>query len=214
MEGLYHQTNRLLQELTEEDLFKLDQAYSFEEFGKIEEQFKEKLNNIHSNCEQLDILVNKEPVHKRNTGKYKVNQLKYDLQHVVSSFKTVQQRRYSRLKEEKEREALLARKFTTNDNEETTIFMDHELRHHSKLQEANRNIDELLGAGGSILSNLREQGSILKGAQKKVLDLANTLGLSNTVLRLIERRAIQDKYILYGGMVVVLICLYFILKYL
>lgn len=72
----------------------------------------------------------------------------------------------------------------------------------------------MIGAGSSILSNLRDQGSVLKGAQKKVLDLANTLGLSNTVLRLIERRAVQDKYILYGGMIVVLICLYLIVTYL
>ncbi|KAI2583632.1 golgi SNAP receptor complex member 2, partial [Homo sapiens] len=30
--------------------------------------------------------------------------------------------------------------------------------------------------------------------QKKILDIANMLGLSNTVMRLIEKRAFQDKY--------------------
>lgn len=45
----------------------------------------------------------------------------------------LQERRYARLKEEEERKTLLARKFTTNDHQ-TNIFIDHELKHHSKLQ--------------------------------------------------------------------------------
>lgn len=75
-------------------------------------------------------------------------------------------------------------------------------------------MDEILGAGTSILQGLRDQGSNLKTAHKRVLDLANTLGLSNTVMRMIERRSTQDKYILFAGMVIVLLCLYFALKYL
>lgn len=72
----------------------------------------------------------------------------------------------------------------------------------------------MLGAGINILEGIRDQGITLKGARKKVLDLANTLGLSNTVMRMIERRSTQDKYILFAGMVIVLLCLYLALKYL
>lgn len=75
-------------------------------------------------------------------------------------------------------------------------------------------MDEMIGAGVSILQGIREQGSMLKGARKRVQDLANTLGLSNTVMRMIERRSTQDKYILFAGMVIVLLCLYFALRYL
>jgi len=54
----------------------------------------------------------------------------------------------------------------------------------------------------------------LKGAQKKILDIANTLGLSNTVMRLIEKRTFQDKFVLFGGMILtciimILIWIYF-----
>ena len=70
-----------------------------------------------------------------------------------------------------------------------------------------------MGFGGSVLQGLKEQGSTLKGAHKRVMDLANTLGLSNTVIRAIERRSTQDKYILIAGMILVLVCLYFILRY-
>ena len=73
-------------------------------------------------------------------------------------------------------------------NDDTTIQVDHALSHHSKLHDANRNVDDLLSSGTHILSNLREQRVSLKGVQRRMLDIANTLGLSNTVLRLIERR--------------------------
>ncbi|KAL1790896.1 Golgi SNAP receptor complex member 2 isoform X3, partial [Sigmodon hispidus] len=51
-----------------------------------------------------------------------------------------------------------------------------------------------IGGGHSILQGLRAQRLTLKGTQKKILDIANMLGLSNTVMRLIEKRAFQDKY--------------------
>ncbi|KAK8718770.1 hypothetical protein OTU49_014485 [Cherax quadricarinatus] len=214
MEPLYHQTNRLLQEITSNDLAKVEQSRTPEEYSEAESVVMQKLDTIHSNCTRLSILINKEPPSRRVNAKYRVDQLKYDLQHVQNSFGMLQHRRQVRAREMQERDALLSRKFTTNDQQETSIFLDHELQHHDKLQDANRNVDELLGAGTNIMQSLRDQGSTLKGAHKRVLDLANTLGLSNTVMRMIERRSTQDKYILFAGMVIVLLCLYFALKYL
>jgi Golgi SNAP receptor complex protein 2 len=43
--------------------------------------------------------------------------------------------------------------------------------------------------------------------------MANTLGLTGTVMRLIERRTAQDKIILFAGMVVTCIIMYLIWKY-
>lgn len=55
---------------------------------------------------------------------------------------------------------------------------------------------------------------LLQGAQKKILDVANMLGMSNTVMRLIEKRAFQDKFIMIGGMVVTCIIMVLAFKYL
>ncbi|XP_064113237.1 Golgi SNAP receptor complex member 2-like [Macrobrachium nipponense] len=214
MEALYHQTNRLLQEVTTNDLTRIERTPGQEEYNAIEVAVTEKLNQIRGNCSRLDILINKEPPTRRANAKYRVDQLKYDFQHVENSFRMLQHRRQVRLHEAEERDALLSRKFTTNDQQETSIFLDHELQHHDKLTNANRDVDDLLGVGTSVLQGIRDQGKTLKGAHKRVLDLANTLGLSNTVMRMIERRSTQDKYILFGGMVLVLLCLYFALRYL
>ncbi|XP_050724001.1 Golgi SNAP receptor complex member 2-like [Eriocheir sinensis] len=214
MEVLYHQTNRLLQEVTSQDLIRIQRAPASEDCNEAENLVVQKLDAIHANCNRLDILINKEPAARRATAKYRVDQLKYDLKHVQNSFGMLQHQKQMRVREVEEREALLSRKFTTNDQQETSIFLDHELQHHDKLGEANRNMDEMLGAGRSILEGIQDQGMTLKGARKKVLDLANTLGLSNTVMRMIERRSTQDKYILFAGMVIVLLCLYLALRYL
>ena len=73
---------------------------------------------------------------------------------------------------------------------------------------------EITFSGANILSNLRDQRGTLKGAQRKMLDLLTTLGLSNTVLRLIDRRTHQDKFILFGGMLLTCIIMFLVWKYL
>lgn len=53
-----------------------------------------------------------------------------------------------------------------------------------------------------------------QGTHKKMLDVANMLGLSNTVMRLIEKRATQDKLIMIGGMLLTCVCLFLVIRYL
>lgn len=114
--------------------------------------------------------------------------------------------------QERDREELMSRTFEAND-QDTSIQIDHAVQHHDRLAFSNREVDNMISSGHGVLENLRSQRLTLKGAQRKILDLANTLGLSNTVMRLIERRTVQDKFILYGGMVVTLIIMFLIWKY-
>jgi hypothetical protein len=81
------------------------------------------------------------------------------------------------------------------------------------LQNANRGVDDMLQSGVGILENLRDQRMTLKGAHRRLYDIANTLGLSNTTMRLIERRAYQDKFILVFGMLFTLTVIGLIVVY-
>ena len=45
---------------------------------------------FYSNCERLDVLVLKEPPARRHNSKIKVDQLKYDVKHLQSSFQSHQ----------------------------------------------------------------------------------------------------------------------------
>jgi Golgi SNAP receptor complex protein 2 len=53
-----------------------------------------------------------------------------------------------------------------------------------------------------------------QSTQRKMLDAANTLGLSRNVIQLIERRSSEDKWIFYAGVCVTLLALWAIIHYL
>lgn len=87
-----------------------------------------------SNCEKLDILIHKEPLTRRQTSKTRVDQLKYDNQHLQAALRMLQHKRYRRQQENYERDELLNRRFTSiKDEEETAILIDHSLQHQNSL---------------------------------------------------------------------------------
>jgi hypothetical protein len=52
-----------------------------------------------------------------------------------------------------------------------------------------------------VLGNLGAQKDMLKNTQRKLYSVANTLGVSGDTIRMVERRAKQDKWIFWGGVV-------------
>lgn len=75
-------------------------------------------------------------------------------------------------------------------------------------------MDRMIAHGEDTLANLKEQNSALKFIKTKMLTVTNSLGLSNTLIRMIERRNKSDKVFLYGGMIVTLIVMFLTVKYL
>jgi len=90
----------------------------------------------------------------------------------------------------------------------------HALREHTFIQNTEARLDEFLTQGREALDNLRDQRNMLKGTQRRLLDAANTLGLSRDVIEWIERRSTQDMYIFLAGVVFTFFCFYLIWKYL
>ncbi|PVU95963.1 hypothetical protein BB559_002546 [Furculomyces boomerangus] len=75
-------------------------------------------------------------------------------------------------------------------------------------------IDGFIDQGVAALDNLRQQRNMLGRANKNVHASRNTLDLSGSVIRFINRRNAQDKLIMIAGMVVTVIFVYFVIKYL
>ena len=114
-------------------------------------------------------------------------------------------------RESEEREALLNRR--AGNGGEHAITIDATARESRNLNEAGSQLDALQEHATNSLNALVQQRSSLKGVQRKVLDMAATLGLSNNVLRMIERRQFWDKVVLYGGMLLTLALIWFVFKY-
>jgi len=212
MDVCYNQTNKLVREVQG----RLQQLASIEKenLQEYETQIQDLLDQIASNCDRLNILVNKEPPQKRQNARIRVDQVVYDYRHLLSGFQSYQYKRQAKELEERQREELLNKKFSANTSGETTIMIDHALQHNTALHDSSRGLDDLLGSGNSIIQNLREQRVTLKGAHKRILDIANTLGLSNTIMRLIDKRGTQDKWIVFGGMIVTGVIMFVVWNYL
>ncbi|XP_067412320.1 Golgi SNAP receptor complex member 2 isoform X1 [Emydura macquarii macquarii] len=211
MEALYHQTNKQVHEV--QSYMGHLETSDKQSVHLVENDIQARIDRIFSNLERLEILSSKEPANKRQNAKLRVDQLKYDVQHLQTALRNFQHRRYVQEQQEKQREELLARTFTANDSD-TTIPIDETLQFNESLQNAHRGMDDLIGSGTSILKGLRDQRVTLKGTHKKILDVANMLGLSNTVMRLIEKRAFQDKYFMIGGMLLSCMVMFLVVQYL
>lgn len=123
-----------------------------------------------------------------------------------------QQKQQRRAQEASEREQLLSRRFSPN-NVETSINLDFSLQQHNAMQNAHQGVDEMLYTGSNVLDNLRSQRDTLKTARTRILDIGNTLGLSNHTMMLIERRIKQDKWVMFGGMIVTLLVIALVVYY-
>ena len=91
---------------------------------------------------KLDNLVDKEPFSRRQTSKLRVDQIRYDFQHLKAALRTLQARRAQRVSEENQRKELLATDFSALSNRGQTAIniQDSELRHHSSMRNVNRSV--------------------------------------------------------------------------
>jgi Golgi SNAP receptor complex protein 2 len=64
----------------------------------------------------------------------------------------------------------------------------HALNEHTFIRNTEARLDEFLAQGREVLDNLVDQRTMLKGTQRRLLDAANTLGLSRDVIGWIESR--------------------------
>jgi Golgi SNAP receptor complex protein 2 len=78
----------------------------------------------------------------------------------------------------------------------------------------NAQLDEFLDRGRAVLGDLGQQREILKGTQRRLYSVANTLGISGDTIRMVERRAKQDKWIFWAGVIVFVVFCYFVLRWL
>ena len=65
---------------------------------------------------------------------------------------------------------------------------EHALREHSFIQNTESALDDFIAQGRAVLDDLVDQRNVLKGTRKRLLDAANTLGMSRDVIGWIERR--------------------------
>ncbi|KAG8373979.1 hypothetical protein BUALT_Bualt11G0082600 [Buddleja alternifolia] len=135
----------------------------------------------------------------------KVEQVSEEAESFRASLDKYMSRHQKRIQEAQERAELLGR--ANGDTHVLRIF-DEEAQAMESVRRSSRLLEDSFATGVAILSKYSEQRDHLKRAQRKALDVLNTLGLSNSLLRIIERRNRVDKWIKYAGMLFSVIILF------
>ncbi len=92
--------------------------------------------------------------------------------------------------------------------------LELEMAESGSLSRSSQMIGEYLSIGQETLSELVNQRERLKSIQRKAFDMLNYLGISNSLLKYIERRDGMDKWIVYGGMIIIVLLLFFVIWFL
>ncbi|KAK3312166.1 hypothetical protein B0H66DRAFT_505659 [Apodospora peruviana] len=90
----------------------------------------------------------------------------------------------------------------------------HALREQDFFRNTHSSLDEYIARGQAVLGDLNQQREILKSTQKKLYSVGNTLGISGDTIRMIDRRARQDKWIFWAGVVVFVLFCWLVLHFL
>lgn len=90
----------------------------------------------------------------------------------------------------------------------------HALREQNFFASTNQALDDYIARGQAVLGDLGQQREMLKTTQKRLYSVANTLGISGDTIRMVERRAREDKWIFAAGVVVFLLFCWLVLHYL
>ncbi|KAL7811216.1 hypothetical protein V8C44DRAFT_358388 [Trichoderma aethiopicum] len=77
----------------------------------------------------------------------------------------------------------------------------HAFREQNFFNNTNHALDDFIARGQAVLGDLGQQRETLKNTQKRLYGIANTLGVSGDTIRMVERRAREDKWIFVAGVI-------------
>ena len=127
----------------------------------------------------------------------RVGYLRSTYTHVKQSLEVMVRRR-DQLRYEQDRRDLFRNSSGGGD-----VNVDLELAEGESLDRSSSMVQGYLTAGQETLHELLSQKDRLKGVQRRVLDIMGYLGVSASIMKAVERREAVDKWIVYGGMMIV-----------
>ncbi|XP_017493202.1 PREDICTED: Golgi SNAP receptor complex member 2-like [Rhagoletis zephyria] len=225
--------SRLINEVQESLFPKLESCHDAASLGVIEGAIDERVKQLEAILDRLEMSVNKATPAQRSSLKFKLDQLRQEHRQLKTTLGTIHQRRLHREREQREREELLHRRFTTNDSlhqrsglfgadqhqQTTNIEMPNSSEQYfsqegDRLHGFHRQVDDMLAQGAAVIGSLREQRASLQSVRSRIVEVLGTLGLSNSVMRLIEKRVLTDRYILFALMALFTLFMFLVWKYL
>mmetsp|Transcript_11823 Transcript_11823/g.28981 ORF Transcript_11823/g.28981 Transcript_11823/m.28981 type:complete len:211 (+) Transcript_11823:161-793(+) len=170
------------------------------------------LDELSRQLDMMENLAQRETPAQREIWRRKILELREDASSLRRQGEHHDRMVGSGLRQRRERDELLARRRRNraNNGGGGADEMQHLTEESDSLANSHVQMNELLATGQASLTNLVGQRSRMRWVNRKMLDIGNKIGLSNSTMRMIERRDATDAYLVFGGMVVTLLVIYFL----
>ena len=173
-----------------------------------ENRLSARLDEVVIRISEVDQLVLLEPKSRRDDSRRRVQHLKSSHFHIKSSFNHWLKRMdTSTFNSQKEKLFYGASSSKYSDD------ISLEMAESGSLSRSSLKMNEYLAVGQDTLNELLSQRDRLKSIQRKVFDILGYLGVSNSLMRAVERRDYVDQFIVYGGMIIITLFLVLIWWY-
>jgi Golgi SNAP receptor complex protein 2 len=150
---------------------------------------------------------------RRGVWASKVRSLAEDYEYMKSDRDEIARKRSSVASYATQRAALFGDADLEGGGGATASDVRHYANERSSIDRSGRMVDEYISTANLSINSLRDQGSALKQAQRRLLDIGNSLGISKSLLGVIQTRAFWDKVMVYGGMVATLVMLFIVYRW-
>lgn len=168
----------------------------------LQSEISQQLNKLAHEVQTLKDLLPTVDASQRANWRKKISQLQDESSSLQGSLGKFAGRAAAQQKEKDDRQELFRRR--TAGPSDCTIDIEAISKEHKNLNDAHSNLDALLQHAGEVHGAVGRQGQALRGIQRRTLNLLSTLGMSNDVLRSIERQLMGDKLLLVVGMLLTL----------
>ena len=162
------------------------------------------LRELERQVETLTGMLASEMPEKRGLWRLKIDELRHE-----RNFLQRDLQRYANAKTTAlERERLFHRRTT-----QSSTAIDDLTAEGDSLKRSTNQVDELMETGRASMSSLQMQKERLKATHRNALSMIHTLGLSTNVMRMIQSREKNDRYIVFAGMAISLIFFYLCVRF-
>lgn len=168
------------------------------------------LDELSRQLDIMDSLVSQQTPAQRQVWKRKILELREDANSIRRQGQYYDRMVSANVREQKEREELMTLRHRRRGGADTENVMNDYMEESESLAVSQNLVGELLNSGQSQLNSLVDQRSRMRGVKRLVLEMGNKVGLSNATMRMIERRDTTDAYLVFAGMFITIIVIYFV----
>jgi len=168
------------------------------------------LDELSNQLEMMNQLVLREAPAQREVWKRKIQELREETEGLKRQGENYDRIVNTNVRHQKERDELLTRRRQRKEYSSTEERDNLNLSDEAKSwNQSHYMVTDLIANGEANLNSLVEQRQRMTGVSKFLGQIDDRLGISNSTMKVIERRDFTDVYFVLGGCVITCIVIYF-----